>query len=65
MYKYYDYNTSDLKGLLIYDYKYFLDIYFNILNRYFLIKKFILLKAYQFDLLKLNKFNDDLFYMLK
>lgn len=65
MYKYYDHNILNLKESSINDYKYFLNIYFHFINKYFLFNRSILLKVYQFDLLKLNKFNNNLFYNVK
>lgn len=65
MYKYYDNNILNLKESSIYDYKYFLNIYFHIINKYYLINKFTLLKIYQFDLFKLNRFNNNSFCNVK
>ena len=58
MYKYYDHNILNLKESSINDYKYFI-------NKYYLFNRSILLKIYQFDLLRLNKFNNNLFYNVK
>lgn len=65
MYKYYDYGFLNLKEYPIHDYKYFLNIYFHFIYKYHFVNKSVLLKRYQFDLVKLNKVYQDGFWNVK